>query len=101
LRLQFSRGLYTILLCFIYDKKMIASILIVLVIASVGLAAYTIAKPFDGSIKSNGNGKSVSGVNSFDSCIAAGFPVQETAPPRCMDSKGNTFVDKYPTMLGN
>lgn len=74
--------------------KIIASILIVLVIASVGLAAYTIAKPFDGSVKSNGNGKNVSLVNSFDTCIAAGYPVQETAPPRCMDSKGNTFIQK-------
>lgn len=72
---------------------MIASILIVLVIASVALAAYTIAKPFDGSVKSNVKVKSVNGVNSFDTCIAAGYPVQETAPPRCMDSKGNTYVD--------
>jgi len=75
-------------------RKMIASVLIVLVIASVALATYTIAKPFDGNIKSNGNGKSVSGVNSFDRCIAAGYPIQETAPPRCMDSKGNTFIQK-------
>ena len=32
-------------------------------------------------------------VTDFKSCVDAGYPVQETAPPRCRDSKGNTYVD--------
>jgi hypothetical protein len=36
-----------------------------------------------------GRGKAVS---TFDECVAAGFPVMESYPPRCTDADGNTFT---------
>jgi len=67
--------------------KLIALVLIVLTISSAGaFASYSFGKYLENNIGEE--------IDSFDTCIAAGYPVQETAPPRCMDSKGNTFISK-------
>ena len=33
-------------------------------------------------------------INSFEECIAAGFPAMESYPRQCMDAAGNTFVEE-------
>ncbi|MEK9184988.1 MAG: hypothetical protein AAB866_02375 [Patescibacteria group bacterium] len=74
--------------------KLIAITFIVLTISSAGaFASYTFGKYLENNMNDE--------IDSFDTCIAAGYLVQETAPPRCMDSKGNVFVDKFPSIFGN
>ena len=56
---------------------------IVLIISCAGaLAPYNIAKYIT---EKNIN------VDSFDSCIDAGYKLIESSPQSCIDSKGNTF----------
>ncbi|KKS16960.1 MAG: hypothetical protein UU80_C0006G0013 [candidate division WWE3 bacterium GW2011_GWA1_41_8] len=40
------------------------------------------------------NGSASSGVNSFDECAEAGYPILETYPLQCKTSKGETFVQE-------
>lgn len=37
-------------------------------------------------------GRSVSGINNFDDCAAAGYPILESYPERCRTPDGRTFV---------
>ena len=62
---------------------MLALMVVVLMISSAGaLASYNIAKYFTEKNKV---------VDSFDSCVASGYPIIESSPPKCIDSKGNIF----------
>ena len=71
-------------------KKIVASLIIMLVVLSGVFASYTIAKSF-----SNADDESDSdeGINSYEDCIDAGNLPQETAPPRCMTADGKTFIE--------
>ena len=59
------------------NKFIIAIVVVVLLVGSI---AFYIGRP-----------KAV--VNDFESCVAAGNPVQESFPRRCADADGNVYVE--------
>ena len=70
------------------NGKIIASVLVMLVMVFGVFASYSIAKSDDSDDDSDLNDE----IDSYEDCVEAGYPVQETAPPRCMTSDGITFV---------
>lgn len=39
-------------------------------------------------------GNAIARINSFDDCAAAGYPIMESYPPRCMTPDGRSFTDE-------
>ena len=70
------------------NGKIIASVLMMLVMVFGLFASYSIAKSDDSDKDSDLKNK----INSYESCVKAGYGIQETAPPRCMTSDGTTFI---------
>ena len=63
------------------NKLVVAIVVAVLLVGSI---AFYIGRP-----------KAV--VDDFESCVAAGYPVQLTQPRRCTDAEGNVYTDAVPT----
>lgn len=61
-------------------------IVVVLLLVVFGLIAFVITS-------NNAKLRDLSEINSFEDCIAAGFPAQESYPRRCSTSDGRSFTE--------
>lgn len=74
--------------------KPVPLIIIILCFAAIGGGAwYYFAQPSTATPNAN----TQPAITTFDECVAAGFPVQESYPPQCVTDDAQTFVQ----IIGN
>lgn len=77
----------------IMNKKIIILLIVVISIIFIG-AQILLNQSDDNEINNNSLNTDNSSINSYDECVAAGYPIMESFPEQCAVPGGNTFVNE-------